>query len=331
MEITAKDLAALVSGRIEGSEDAKVHAFSKIEDAQPGTLTFLANPKYTHYIYSTRASIVLVSEDFQAEEPLPQTVTLIRVADPYATLARLMEYVESLKPKPTGIEQPCFIAEGVEIPEGCYVGAFAYIGAGARIGKGSQIYPQAYVGPGVTVGEDTVIYSGARIYPDCRIGARCIIHSGAVIGADGFGHAPTENGYAKIPQMGNVILEDDVEIGANTCVDRATMGHTVVGHGTKIDNLVQIAHNVVIGSNNVFAAQGGVAGSTQIGDYNMVGGQVGFAGHIKIGSRNMFGAQSGIPNSVGDGKQLMGYPAVDRMTFARTQVWLKRLPELFKK
>lgn len=331
MEITAKDLAALVGGTVDGNPDAKVCTFSKIEEAKPSSLTFLANPKYTHHIYTTQAGIVLVKDDFVPEHDLPTHLTLIRVSDPYATLARLMEYVESLKPKPCGVEQPCFIAEGVHIPDDAYVGAFAYIGKGATIGKGALIYPQAYVGDGTSVGEDVIIYAGARIYPGCVIGDRCIIHSGAVIGADGFGFAPGPDGYSKIPQTGNVILEADVEIGANTCVDRATMGHTVVGKGTKLDNLVQVAHNVVIGSNNVFAAQGGIAGSTHIGDDNMVGGQVGFAGHITVGSRNQIGAQSGIPNNVGDGKRLMGYPAVDAMTFARNQVYIKRLESLFRK
>ena len=211
------------------------------------------------------------------------------------------------------------------------IGAFAYIGKGVRLGKGVTVYPQAYIGDGVCIGEDSVIYAGARIYPYCQIGNRCIVHSGAVIGADGFGFAPGEDGYSKIPQMGNVILEDDVEVGANTCVDRATMGHTVVGKGTKLDNLIQVAHNVVIGRNNVFASQVGIAGSTHIGDDNMVGGQVGFAGHIAIGSRNKIGAQSGIPNNVGDDRRLMGYPAVDAMTFARNQVYIKRLESLFRK
>lgn len=331
MTITAQDLSQIVGGRIEGSPQQTVSRFAKIEEATADSLTFLANPKYTHYIYSTRAGIALVHEEFEATEPLPDSLTLIRVKDPYDTLAHLMSYVESLKPKPTGIEQPCFIADGVEIPADAYIGAFAYIGAGAKIGAGASIYPQAYIGPGSVIGEGCIVYAGAKIYADCHIGKRCIIHSGAVIGADGFGFAPSQDGYTKIPQTGNVILEDDVEVGANTCIDRATMGHTRIGAGTKLDNLIQIAHNVEVGCNNVFAAQGGVAGSTHIGDANMIGGQVGIAGHINIGSHNQIGAQSGIPNSVGDGRRLMGYPAVDAMTFARNQVYIKRLEALFKK
>lgn len=331
MEITAKDLAALVGGTVSGNPGAKVCTFSKIEEATPDSLAFLANPKYTRHIYTTRAAIVLVKDDFTPEQPLPEHLTLIRVADPYATLAHLLSYVESSKPRPRGVEQPSFVAEGVEIPEDAYIGAFAYIGKGVKIGRGAMIYPQSYLGDGCTVGEDAVLYAGVRVYPGCVIGDRCIIHSGTVIGADGFGFAPGPDGYSKIPQMGNVILEADVEIGANTCVDRATIGHTIVGKGTKLDNLVQVAHNVVIGRDNVFAAQGGIAGSTHIGDNNMVGGQVGFAGHITVGSRNQFGAQSGIPNNVGDGKRLIGYPAVDAMTFARNQVYIKRLESLFRK
>ncbi|MCM1320301.1 MAG: UDP-3-O-(3-hydroxymyristoyl)glucosamine N-acyltransferase [Muribaculaceae bacterium] len=331
MEISAKDLASMVGGTVEGNPDTCVSTFSKIEEATPASLTFLANPKYTHFLYDTKAGIALVSSDFVAEHPLPETLTLVRVADPYSTLAHLMQYVESLKPKPRGIEQPCYIAGDVELPNDIYVGAFAYIGKGAKLAPGVSIYPQAYIGDGAQIGDGSTIYAGAKIYPGCRVGRGCIVHSGAVIGADGFGFAPSNDGYSKIPQMGNVVLEDNVEIGANTCVDRATMGHTVIGKGTKLDNLVQVAHNVVIGQNNVFAAQVGVAGSTHIGDNNMIGGQVGFAGHITIGSCNQIGAQSGIPNSVGDGKRLMGYPAVDAMTFARNQVYIKRLPDLFKK
>lgn len=331
MEISAKELAGIVGGIVEGNPDTRVSAFSKIEEATHASLTFLANPKYTHFLYDTKAGIALVSNDFVAEHPLPDTLTLVRVADPYATLATLMQYAESLKPKPHGIEQPCFIADGVEVPDNIYIGAFAYIGKGVKLSAGVNIYPQAYIGDGVTIGEGSTIYAGAKIYAGCCIGRNCVVHAGAVIGADGFGFAPVGDGYSKIPQMGNVILEDNVEIGANTCVDRATMGHTMIGAGTKLDNLVQVAHNVVVGKNNVFAAQVGVAGSTHIGDHNMIGGQVGFAGHITVGSGNQIGAQSGIPNNVGDGKRLMGYPAVDAMTFARNQVYIKRLADLFKK
>lgn len=331
MEITANELAQLVNGTVDGDGNLRVHTFAKIEEALPGSLTFLANPKYTHFIYDTEASIALVRKDFKPERQLPEHLALIRVDDPYSTLAALMRYVEGLQTAPSGMEQPCYVAPGVKIPEEAYVGAFAYIGTGSQLGKRVKIYPQVYIGEGVKIGEGTILYAGAKVYSGCEIGNNCIIHSGAVIGADGFGFAPTEHGYEKIPQMGKVVIGDEVEIGANTCIDRATMGQTTVGKGTKIDNLVQVAHNVCIGKDNVFAAQGGIAGSTMIGDQNMIGGQVGFAGHITIGSRNQIGAQSGIPNSIGNDRKLMGYPAVDRLQFARTQVYLKRLEGLFNK
>lgn len=329
MKITAKELAGLTGGYVQGDPDVMVHTFAKIEEAETGTLTFLANPKYTHYIYSTRASVAIVAENFRPERELPAGLTLLCVKDPYESLARLMAMVQASLPRPAGIEQPCFIAEGVEVPEDIYIGAFAYIGSGAMLSPGVRIYPHSYVGDGVSIGADTIIYPGARIYPGCHIGSRCIIHSGVVIGADGFGFAPSAEGYEKIPQMGIVEIDDDVEIGANTTIDRATMGATRVGKGTKLDNLIQVAHNVVIGRNNVFAAQSGIAGSSHIGDWNMVGGQVGMAGHISIGSRNQIGAQSGLHRSMGDGHKLMGSPAVPAKDYARLQVYLKKLPEIY--
>ncbi len=330
MELTPQLIVSMIGGKVEGDGNVKLTGFAKIEEAVPGYVTFIANPKYSHYIYETKASAVLVSEDFVLDHPV--SPVLIRVKDPYVALADLMNSVESGRPQPKGIEQPCFIAEGVDVPDDVYVGAFAYIGKGAVIGEGVRIYPQTYIGENVIIGEKSVVRAGVKIYKDCVIGKRCVIHSGAVIGADGFGFAPRPDGsYEKIPQIGNVIIEDDVEIGANTTVDRATFGSTRIGRGTKLDNLIQIAHNVEIGTGNVFAAQSGVAGSTKIGNYNQVGGQVGFSGHIHVGNMNMFGAQSGIPNNVGDGNRLIGYPAVELRRFARTQVYLKRLEELFNK
>lgn len=330
MKIALKDLAACVGGRIEGDENTIIEAFGPLDQAGPGSITFLANPKYTHLIYDTAASAVLVSDSFVAEYPVK--AALLRVADPYAALAELMTMAQRLTcAAPCGVEEPCRLPDSIVIPDDAYVGAFAYLADGVKIARGVKIYPQCYIGKGVEIGEDTVIYAGARIYPGCRIGARCIIHSGAVIGADGFGFAPTAGGsYEKIPQLGNVEIADDVEIGANTTVDRATFGSTRIGKGTKLDNLVQVAHNVQIGRDNVMAAQVGVAGSTHIGDHNMIGGQVGFAGHITIGSHNCFGAQSGIPNSVGDGKSLLGYPAVEQRQFAKNQVYIKKLGRLFE-
>ena len=316
---------------MDGNPNAAVNTFSRIEDATAGALTFLANPKYTNYIYSTGASIVLVRRDFEATEPVK--ATLIRVDDPYAVLSNLLEYAsQAMHPHPAGIEQPSYVSEGVEVPEGAYIGAFAYVGKGAKLGKNVKIYPQAYVGDGVTIGDDTVLYPGAKVYHGCKIGARCIVHSGAVIGADGFGHAPLPDGsYHKIPQIGIVRIEDDVEVGANTTIDRATMGETIVGHGTKLDNLIQAAHNTEIGPNTVIAAQAGIAGSTKLGANCMVGGQVGFAGHITIGDRVMIGAQSGVPNNVADDAKIMGYPAVSYRNFARQAARVKNLDKLFSR
>lgn len=331
MEFKAAQIAALIAGEVEGNPEVCVNTFSKIEEAHAGALTFLANPKYTHHIYTTEASIVLVRRDFEAT--MPVKATLIRVDDPYAVLSKLLEFAsQAMTPQPEGIEQPSHIAEGVVVPEDCYVGAFAYIGKGVSIGKGVKIYPQAYVGDNVTIGEGTIIYPGVKIYHGCQIGARCILHSGVVIGADGFGFAPLPDGsYHKIPQIGIVKIEDDVEIGANTTVDRATMGSTVVGRGTKLDNLIQAAHNTEIGCNTVIAAQAGIAGSTKIGDNCMIGGQVGFSGHIHVGNRVQIGAQSGIPNDVADGSTVMGYPAVPYGEFARQTVHIKNLQKLYKR
>ena len=330
MEVTPAIIASLVKGKVEGDDSLCITGFAKIEEAKPGDITFLANPKYSHYIYDTAASAVLVRNDFEPEREIK--ATLIRVEDPYVSLADLLTAMQRQKSRPCGIEQPCFIAEGVDIPSDVYIGAFSYIGKGARIGSGAMIYPQTYIGENVVVGEGSVIRSGARIYEECEIGKGCIIHSGAVIGADGFGFAPRpDSTYEKIPQIGKVVLEDDVEIGANTTIDRATFGCTRIGKGTKLDNLIQVAHNVEMGSSNVVAAQAGFAGSTKIGNYNMIGGQVGVAGHIRIGDFNEVGAQSGIPNNVGSHKRIIGYPAVDARQFAKTQVYLKRLDTLFKK
>lgn len=328
MKITPALVASIAHGRVEGDENIEIKGFAKIEEARPGDISFIANPKYEHFINTTGASVLLVSESFSPE--VPEGKTLVRVADPYVALATLLTAFESQKPRPHGIEQPCFIAEGVEVPENCYIGAFSYIGKGVRLGNNVSIYPQAYIGDGVEIGDDTVIRQGAKIYEGCKVGRRCIIHAGAVIGADGFGFAPdSEGNYEKIPQIGNVIIEDDVEIGANTCVDRATFGSTRIGRGTKLDNLIQIAHNVELGQCNVFASQVGVAGSTKIGSYNRIGGQVGISGHIHIGDMNEFGAQSGIPNSVGDRNRLLGSPAIDARQYARQQVYIKRLKDLF--
>ncbi len=328
MQFTASQIASLAGGTVEGDGNAVVDSFAKIEEGHPGAISFLANPKYTQYIYTTGSSVVLVASDFVPEKPL--NCTLIKVRDPYATVAHLLELASKMmEPELKGIESPSFIAEGVEIPEDAYIGAFAYIGKGARIGKGAKIYPQSYIGHNVEIGENSVIYPNASVYHNCKIGQRCVIHSGAVIGADGFGFAPVDGHYDKIPQIGIVELEDDVEIGANTTVDRATMGRTLIQKGTKLDNLIQVAHNCVVGHDTVMAAQVGIAGSTKIGSNCMIGGQVGFKGHISVGDNVQIGAQSGIAGNLREGSRVMGTPAVDMGKYMRQAALTKNLPWMF--
>lgn len=331
MQFSALQVAQLLGGSVEGNPEVLLSTFDKIETAKSEALTFLANLKYAQHLYTTQAGAVLVARDFELQQPV--STTLIRVDNPYAALAQLMQLAaQMMNPQPTGIEQPCFIAPGVEIPEDAYVGAFAYIGEGAKIGRGAKIYPQCYVGRGAHVGNDTILYSGVKVYHGCRIGERCILHSGAVIGADGFGFAPGEDGkYSKIPQLGVVEIGNDVEIGANTTIDRATMGKTSIGQGTKMDNLIQVAHNVTIGEDNVFAAQTGVAGSASIGSHNMIGGQVGIAGHIAVGNKVQIGAQSGIHAAVADGSVLMGYPAQDARKWMMQTARLQRINEVIQR
>lgn len=330
MELTASQLAAIVNGTVEGDENVKVSTFARIEEGHPGALSFLANPKYTHHIYATDSSVVLVKRDFVAEHPVK--ATLIRVDDPYATVAHLLEMVTQMtKVEKVGIESPVFISEGVEVPEDAYVGAFAYIGKGVKLAPGVKIYPQTYVGDGCEIGEGTILYAGVKIYQGCKVGKRCIIHSGAVIGADGFGFAPVDGGYEKIPQTGNVVIEDDVEIGANTTIDRAMMGATRICKGVKLDNLIQIAHNCSVGEHTVMAAQAGVAGSAKIGAHCMVGGQVGFVGHITIADGTQIGAQSGVSKATKPGDRIMGAPAVEMGEYARSLVHVKKLGSLYER
>lgn len=330
MQFTAAQIAQLANGTVDGNPDVAVSTFAKIEEGHPGAISFLANAKYTHYIYETASSVVLVSRDFVAERPVK--ATLIRVDDPYATVASLLEMVaEMLEPKPRGIEQPCFIAEGVEVPDDAYIGAFAYIAKGVRLGRGVRIYPQTYVGENVVIGDNTQLKPGVKVYHNCHIGARCILHSGVVVGGDGFGFAPHDGHYKKIPQLGNVVIDDDVEIGANTTVDRAVMGSTRIGAGTKIDNLIQIAHNCTVGHDTVMAAQAGIAGSTHVGSNCMIGGQVGLAGHIKVGDNVQIGAQSGVHSNLRDGARVLGTPAMPVGDYARMNVYLKRLGDIFER
>lgn len=327
MEFSAKQIAEYIQGVIVGDENATVHTFSKIEEGIPGALTFLANPKYTHYIYETKASIVLVNKDFIPEGEI--TATLIKVDNAYESLAKLMTLYEMSKPKKTGIDPLASVAANARIGENVYIGPFACIEEGAVIGDNAYIHPHVTVGCNAKVGNGTILYPHVTVYHDCRIGNQCIIHAGAIIGADGFGFAPSAEGYEKIPQIGITIIEDQVEIGANTCVDRATMGATIVHKGTKLDNLIQIAHNVEVGSHTVMASQVGIAGSAKIGEWCMFGGQVGVAGHIQIGDHVNVGAQSGIPGNTKSGSSLMGYPAIEPKQFARSSAVFKKLPEMY--
>ena len=328
MEFSALQIAQMIGGRVEGDEQATVSSFAKIEEGKPGAISFLSNPKYAHYIYDTQSSVVLVDEALQLEHEVK--ATLIRVKSAYEAVARLLQFYESMKPKRQGIDPLAFIAPTAEVGEGCYVGAFAYIGDGAKVGKGCQIHPHAVVCENVSVGDDCILYPNAVVYHDCRLGSRVTLHAGCVIGADGFGFAPTANGYDKIPQIGIVTIEDDVEIGANTCVDRSTMGSTYVRKGVKLDNLVQIAHNTDIGENTVMSAQVGIAGSTKVGQWCMFGGQVGIAGHISVGNHVNLGAQSGVPSSIESNQTLIGTPPMNTRAYFKSQVIFQRLPEMYK-
>ncbi len=311
MEFTAKQIAEFVGGRIEGNENAAIHTFSKIEEGREGAISFLSNPKYTHYLYDTKSTIVLINEDVQLEKPV--TPTLIRVKNAYECVAKLLQLYESMKPKKTGVDALAFVSPSAKIGQDVYIGPFTYIGENVEIGDGTRIFPNV------------------TIYDGTRIGQRVTIHAGAVIGADGFGFAPNTEGYEKIPQIGIVIIEDDVEIGANTCIDRSTMGQTIIHRGVKLDNLIQVAHNCEIGENTVMSAQAGMAGSTKIGAWCMVGGQAGFSGHITIADKTFVGAQSGvIGNTKGNGEQLIGAPAVNPKMYFKARALDAKLPEMYR-
>lgn len=328
MELTALQIAGILNGRVEGNPNVTVSNFSKIEEGKPGTLSFLANLKYSSYIYDTESSIVLVNDDFVPEKEIK--ATLIRVPNAYMALAVLLDMVNQSKRK-KGVEPMTYIAASASIDKDqVYVGAFAYIGEGARIGKNVEVYPHVYIGDGVEIGEDTILYSGVKIYSGCKIGKRCILHSGAVVGSDGFGFAQEGDVYKKIPQVGNVIVEDDVEIGANTTIDRAVMDSTIIRQGVKLDNLIQIAHNVEVGDNTAMASQVGVSGSTKIGKNCVFGGQVGLGGHIKIGDHVSIGAQSGLISNIPDGKNLIGSPAIEVKQFFKSSVVFPKLPDMYK-
>lgn len=327
MEFSAKQIATFLQGEIIGDEHATVHTFAKIEEGIPGALSFLHNPKYTPYLYETQASIVLVNKDFVPEKEVK--ATLIKVDNAYESLARLMTLYEQSHPKRTGIDPLAYVAPTAKIGKDVYLAPFACVGDGAEIGDGTELHPHATVGRNAKVGAGCILYTGATVYHDCRVGNRCILHAGSVIGADGFGFAPTPNGYEKIPQIGITILEDDVEVGANTCVDRATMGATIVHSGVKLDNLIQIAHNDEIGAHTVMAAQVGVAGSTKVGEWCMFGGQVGIAGHIHIGNKVNLGAQSGVPSSIKENSALIGTPPMEMKPYFKSQAVMRKLPDMY--
>ncbi len=328
MEFTAEQIANVIGGRVEGNKDAKVHTFAKIEEGTEGAISFLSNPKYTHYLYNTKSSIVIVNEGVELEKDVD--ATLIRVPNAYESIAKLLQIYEASKPKKTGVAPQAYIAPSAKLGNNCYVGPFAYVGEGAEIGDGCQIYPHAVVGDNVKVGSNCIFYPNTTIYQGCKIGNNVTIHAGSVIGADGFGFAPGADGYDKIPQIGIVVIEDNVEIGANTCVDRSTMGATVIHKGVKLDNLVQVAHNVEIGENTVMSAQVGIAGSTKVGSWCMFGGQVGLAGHITIGDKTFLGAQSGVPGSLKGGEELIGTPPMNPRQYFKSQAIFRRLPDMYK-
>ncbi len=331
MEFSAKAIADILEGSTEGNPEVMVDAFSKIEEGKPRTLSFLANPKYEQYLYTTDSSVVIVNKDLELNGKVKPT--LIRVEDAYQSFARLLNYYHALKTQKSGIDSKAQIAESAELGEDLYIGAFAYLGEKVKIGKGVKIFPHAYIGDGVSIGDNTIINSGVRINHDCVIGSNCTLHSGVVLGGDGFGFAPTEtNQYDKIAQIGNVVVEDFVEIGANTTIDRATMGSTMIRKGVKLDNLIQIAHNVEIGENTVIAAQTGIAGSAKIGKNCMIGGQVAINGHITLADGVKVAAKAGVLNDVKiPGQKLDGYRAFPLQDFMRSYVLFKNLPKLAKR
>ncbi len=333
MEYTAKEIADILNGEIDGDPQVKVQGFSRIEEGREGTISFIANPKYNKYIHSTKASVILVNKDFKPEDNNGHRHTLIRVDDAYRAFARLLTLQDNNKLKKTGISSKATIQESARIGKDVFIDDFVYIGENAVIEDGVKILPHSYIGDGVTLGRNTVLYPGVKIYNHCEIGENCYFHAGVVVGSDGFGFAPqSNNNYEKIPQVGNVIIEDNVEIGANTCIDRATIGSTVIRKGVKLDNLIQIAHNVEIGVNTVIAAQVGIAGSTKIGSDCMIGGQVGFVGHLTIADKVKVAAQSGITSNIKkEGEVVQGAPAFDFGKYQKSYVLFRKLPDVYNK
>ena len=330
MEFSAKTIAELLNGTVEGNEQATISTLAKIEEAKPNSLTFLANPKYTEFIYDTGATIVIVATDFTAERAIPSGCTLIRVGNPYESFAVLLNHFQKMREPESGISDQASVHSSARIGEGSYVGPHTVIEAGAVIGRNCKIHPQVYIGHGVQIGDNCTIQPGTKVYDDCVLGSGCTIHAGVIIGADGFGFAPSSSSeFKKVAQIGNVIIGNNVEIGANTTIDRATLGSTKIANGVKLDNLIQIGHNVEIGENTVIAAQSGVAGSTRIGRHCMIGGQVGISGHLTIADEVKIAAQSGIGNSIKEkGAMVQGSPAIKAGEFKRAYVLFKKLPHL---
>jgi UDP-3-O-[3-hydroxymyristoyl] glucosamine N-acyltransferase len=330
MKFTAAQIAGILEGEVQGNPEAEVDRLAKIEEGTEGSITFLANPKYTSFIYSTQATITIVSNNFQAEEEL--STTLIKVKDPYNAFSKLLEYYNQVKLNKSGVEQPSFISDSASYGENIYLGAFSYIGEQVKIGSNVKVFPNTYIGDNVKIGDNVIIFPGAKIYSETVIGNNCVIHGGVIIGADGFGFSPDQDGvYSKVPQIGNVIIEDDVDIGAGTTIDRATLGSTIIRKGAKLDNQIQIAHNVEIGENTAIAAQTGIAGSSKIGKNCLIGGQVGIAGHIQIGNGVKIQAQSGIGRNIKDGEMIQGSPAIGYSDYNKSYVLFKNLPKIEKR
>lgn len=331
MTFSAAQIAQLINGKTEGNPNIQVHSFGKIEEAQKGQLTFLANPKYEEYLYRTGASIILLNENYLLKQPVQ--ATLIRVPDAYSAFATLLEkYQQLVTQQLSGIQQPCYLAPSARWGENVFIGAFAYLDKNVVLGNNTKIFPQVFLGENVVIGNNCIIHPGVKIYHDCIIGNQVIIHAGTVVGSDGFGFAPQPDGhFKKVPQIGNVVIEDHVEIGANTTIDRATIGSTLIKSGAKLDNLIQIAHNVEIGNSTVVAAQTGISGSTKIGKGVMIGGQAGIVGHIQIGDGAKINAQSGVSKSIEPGKAVTGSPAYEYTSALRSQAISRNLPELEKR
>ncbi|MBE9489331.1 MAG: UDP-3-O-(3-hydroxymyristoyl)glucosamine N-acyltransferase, partial [Bacteroidetes bacterium] len=330
MKFTAAQIASILEGEVDGNPEAEVSKLAKIEEGAKGSLTFLANPKYTNFIYTTKATITIVNESFVPEQEL--STTLIKVKDAYKSFSKLLEYYNQVKMNKTGIEKPVFISESAVYGDNIYIGAFAYLGDNVTIGDHVKIYPNVYIGDNVTIGNNVTLFAGAKIYSDTVIGDGCVIHSSVILGADGFGFTPNEKGeFIKVPQTGNVIIEENVDVGAATSIDRATLGSTIIRKGVKLDNQIQIAHNVEIGKNTVIAAQTGIAGSTKIGENCMIGGQVGIVGHITIGNNVRIQAQSGIGRNLKDGEAIQGSPAFKYGDFNKSYVHFRNLPQIISR